>query len=238
MLPKAVFFDMDGTLVHLPPDFTPACFLLSVYRKLGLKVELEEVGQTYEEVEGWWEEHFQDYTLWTRENFVEFNRRVLLQLGCAAKVKELMTLAEKMQDHWERLPDEAGEELYADVPPALALFRNRGLILGIVSHRALSAIQCSLKRHGLVPFFQILVTPQVAGAPRGKHNPAMWEYALNQIGVRPHEAVHVGDSYLDDVVSARASGLLPILLNRTGSHEHPHCLRAKDLLEVGLLLGL
>lgn len=235
---KALFFDMDGTLVHLPADFTPARFLLSVYRKLGLEAELENVEQAYEEVENWWTENSWDYTQWTREKLVEFNRRVLLRLGCRLSGEKLNQLAEKVQHHWDRFPDEAGEILYSDVFPALKRLEAHGLVLGIVSHRTLAAIHCSLRRHGLAHHFQVLVSPQVAAAPRGKLDLAMWEYALREARVAPVEAAHLGDQYEYDVVGARATGLLPVLVDRDDLYAEPDCWKAKDLLEALRLLGL
>lgn len=143
---KTVFFDLDGTLVHLPPDFNPARFLFSVSRKLGLAIELEKVERVYEEVEDGWTEHFQDYTLWATENLGEFNRCVLLKLGYGAEGVALQAEAHRVQDHWDRLPDEAGGMLYPDAVPALRRFKAHGLVLGIVSYRTLAAIRCSVKK--------------------------------------------------------------------------------------------
>ncbi|MCS7240246.1 MAG: hypothetical protein NZ651_03260 [Candidatus Bipolaricaulota bacterium] len=55
---RAVFLDMNGTITHLPSNFTPARFLFSVYQKLGFEIELEKVAQAYEKTESWWIEHF------------------------------------------------------------------------------------------------------------------------------------------------------------------------------------
>jgi len=230
---KAVFIDMDGTLVHLPSDFTPSRFLQQVYRKLGLQVELERIERAYEETEGWWQKHFaDDYTCWTRENFVEHNRRLLVRLGLDRKEDELNSLAERVQDHWERLPEEAGELLYPEVRTALEGFAARGLILGILSHRPLHTIQSSLRKHGLTQSFDIIVNPWVADAPRGRLDPVMWEYALGKAGVMPDEAAHFGDRYDHDVLGARAAGVLPVLIDREGKYKGVDCPKAVDLLQV------
>jgi len=242
---KAVFFDMDGTLVHLPRDFSAPRFLQRVLQGLGLEVELGRLERAYEQAEAWWQELFaDDYTRWTRENFVEFNRRLLASLeldrsgGPAVTLDDLdlERLAGRVQDHWERLPEEAGELLYPEVPQALEGLRRRGLTLGILSNRTLPAIQSSLRRHGLSSYFQCLVSPQRAGAPRGKLDRAMWEYALSQLGVAPEEAAHIGDRYEDDVVGARSAGLLPILIDREGRYKECDCPRISKLTEVLRLL--
>jgi len=232
-----IFIDMDGTLVHLPPDFTTARFLQQVYRKLGLQEELARVERAYEEAEAWWEELFaDDYTRWTRENFVEFNRRMLSIMGIESGGDELLRLAERVQDHWERLPEEVGELLYPEVSAALEELKARGLILGILSNRQLHTIRSSLGRHGISDYFRFLISPQAANAPRGKLDPVMWKYALKQAGVAPEEAAHIGDRYDHDVVGARAAGVLPILIDREGRHDEPDCPTSADLLEAAQLL--
>jgi len=233
---KAVFIDMDGTLVHMPPDFTPARFLQQVYYKLGFQVELARIERAYEAAEAWWQELFaDDYTRWTRENFVEFNRRLLLRLGLGRK-GELTSLAERIQDHWERAPEESGERLYPEARAALEELKARGLSLGILSNRSLHTIRSSLRKHGISDYFQFLISPQAANAPKGKLDPAMWAYALKQAGVAPEEAAHIGDRYDHDVVGARAAGVLPILIDREEKHDEVNCLKAADLLEAAFLL--
>lgn len=103
--------------------------------------------------------------------------------------------------------------------PALKRLEGHALVLGIVSHRTLAAIQCSLRRHGLVHHFHVRVSPQVTAAPRGNLDLAMWEYALR-------------------VVGARAIGLLPILIDRDDLYAYPDCWKAKDVLEPVEILGL
>ncbi|MCS7240245.1 MAG: HAD family hydrolase [Candidatus Bipolaricaulota bacterium] len=167
---------------------------------------------------------------------MEFNRRILL--GCKLESNELRQLAERVQNHWDSFPDEAGEMLYPDVLPALEKFRSQGLILGIVSHRTLPVIQCSPRRHGLMRYIQVLVSPQVARASCGKPDLAMWEYALGQARIGAAEAAHLGDQYEHDVVGAKAARLFPILIDRKQCYFGKDCLRAKDLWEATSLFGL
>ena len=235
---KVVFIDMDGTLVQLPSDFSPARFLQRVYRKLGLQVELGEIERAYQEAEAWWAELFaDDYTRFTRENFVEYNRRLLLHLGLARDDEGLAALAERVQDHWERLPEEAGELLYPEARAALKELAARGLALGILSNRPLYTIRSSLRKHGISDYFRYLISPQVASAPRGKLDPGMWEYAVKEAGVTPEKAAHIGDRYEHDVVGARTAGLLPILIDREAGFPQADCLKASDLLEAVRLLA-
>lgn len=229
---RAVFFDMDGTLVHPPPGFSEASFLRDVLRKLGVHVALEQVEQAYREEDAWYQEHFQDFTRWTRDSFVEYDRRLLSRMGLDRGERELLKLARQVEDHWKRFPEEAGELLYPEVTATLEEFQGRGFILGIVSHRPLASTQSSLRRHHIGDYFRVMVSPQVAPAPRGKLDSAMWEYALQQAHVPSVYAAHIGDLYEYDVVGARAAGLLPVLVDRDHKYPQADCLRAADLLQA------
>lgn len=100
----------------------------------------------------------------------------------------------------------------------------------------LYTIRSSLRKHGISDYFRFLISPQVANAPQGKLDPAMWEYGLEQAEVAPEEAAHIGDRYEHDVVGARVAGVLPIFIDREGEHDEPDCPKAADLMEAVQLL--
>ena len=54
----------------------------------------------------------------------------------------------------------------------------------------------------------------------------------------PERAVYVGDTYLKDVLGARAAGLAPVLLDRSGAAIVQDCPVVGDLRELVPLLGL
>ena len=49
----------------------------------------------------------------------------------------------------------------------------------------------------------------------------MFERALEQFGLRPHEVLHIGDSDVDDVKGAKAAGLRVAWVNRDRRSRHP-----------------
>jgi putative hydrolase of the HAD superfamily len=86
---------------------------------------------------------------------------------------------------------------------AVAGLRRRGLRLGVVANW-----DCALSEHlaaaELDGWFDTVVTSARAGA--AKPDPAIFELALQELGVRPERALHVGDEPLDEE-GARAAGL-------------------------------
>ena len=65
-----------------------------------------------------------------------------------------------------------------------------------------------------------------------KPDPRIFQAALDTLGVRPEEAVYVGDLYDVDVIGARAAGLAAVLLTPTGSAPAPGCHIASSLHDL------
>jgi len=66
---KAIFFDMDGTLVHLPGS-EPREWLMSVYKALNLDFEFAQVKQAYEAAEVEWKRRVRGSLGYSRASFV------------------------------------------------------------------------------------------------------------------------------------------------------------------------
>jgi 2-haloalkanoic acid dehalogenase type II len=73
-----------------------------------------------------------------------------------------------------------------------------------------------------------------------KPHPLLFHRALEHLGLRPHEVLHVGDSEVDDVRGARAAGLQVAWLNRTGRSRRPDTpapdFEIRDLTELRRLV--
>jgi len=195
---KAIFFDMDGTLVHVPISSTQ--FLMNIYQELGLNFSLEQIAVAREKAEKWWSWKFSDYTLRNHEAFVEYNCKLLAALGAKG---DLQRLAEKAQSHWENFPEEADE------------------------------------KHGIRGYFQSVIGPRIAGAPKGKLSLEMWRYALNRVGAAPNEVFHIDNDYETGIMGAREAGIRPILLDRKDTYTSiTDCTIIRDLTEILELLGI
>lgn len=107
---------------------------------------------------------------------------------------------------------------FPDAIPALRALRARGLRLVVASNWDRS-LGDRLAGAGLAELVDGAVSSAVVGA--AKPDPAPLRAALELAGVAPAEAVHVGDSSVNDVGAARAAGIRPILLARDGSEGPP-----------------
>jgi putative hydrolase of the HAD superfamily len=103
---------------------------------------------------------------------------------------------------------------WEDAAPALEELRARGLRLVVVSNWDCSLPQV-LAQAGLTR----LVDGVVASAPVGaaKPDPRPFARALELAAVAPGEALHVGDSPVNDLEGARAAGIRGVLLARRGA---------------------
>src|SRR4051812_16842747 len=123
-------------------------------------------------------------------------------------------------------------DAFPDAPATLRTLRERGLRLVVASNWDFSLPEV-LERAGLAELLDGVVTSATVGAT--KPDPAVFSAALEVAGCDAAEAVHVGDSLENDVAGARAAGIEPVLLDRSGAAS-PDGVRA--IASLGELPGL
>jgi putative hydrolase of the HAD superfamily len=116
---------------------------------------------------------------------------------------------------YRHFEDAAVWEVFADVVPALAALHALGCSLGVVSNFDGRAFPI-LGGLGLAPWFASVTLSRQVGVT--KPNPTIFARALARHGVEPAQALHVGDSPVEDCAGARAAGLRAVLIDRTGRH--------------------
>jgi HAD superfamily hydrolase (TIGR01549 family) len=84
---------------------------------------------------------------------------------------------------------------------------------------------------GLSAWLQVVVTSQEVGF--NKPRPEIFQAALKQAGVKPSEAIYVGDQYQYDIVGAKGVSMQGILLDRNGFFEDiTDCPRIRSLTQL------
>lgn len=128
--------------------------------------------------------------------------------------------------HWAAFPD---------VVPTLEALRGAGVTMGVISDwgHGLESILLELE---LGEYFTFLVVSSRLGI--SKPHPEVFRMALDRIHVPPASAVYIGDTYVKDVLGARAAGLTPVLLDRAGRVGHADCATVRALTEVLELVGI
>jgi HAD superfamily hydrolase (TIGR01509 family) len=178
--------------------------------------------------------------------YLQFARRVRPEDPRCVVLASLLTETRGLRDFAERLgisPPADVEELEADlerdvrsarvfedVADALAALRGRGLKLGLISNLATPYKE---------PFFRLslagLFDAALFSCDLGlrKPEPGIYLRMMEALGVRPAEALMVGDSPRSDDEGPRAVGMEALLLRRGGSGRD-----ARSIVSLGELPGL
>ncbi len=103
---------------------------------------------------------------------------------------------------------------------AVAALAGMGLRLAVVSNAAYPPfVHWGLARHGLAAAFPVVGTS--AGLGYYKSDPRLYAAVLDQLGVEPSAAVHVGDHWRWDVRGAQAAGLRAVWYHPPGAPAFP-----------------
>lgn len=121
---------------------------------------------------------------------------------------------------------------------ALESMRSAGLRLSLVSNVPLPGelYLGVLRRHGIADCFKSLHFSYDAGSR--KPSPAMLRSALKELGVKPPEAVMVGDRRPNDVAAGRAAGTVTVWVRSDDGGGPAADYEVDALAEVPGLLGL
>ena len=201
---KAVFFDVDFTLIYPGPKFGAAGYRSFSHRH-GLRVDPARFDAAVAAASG--ELEVGEDPSYRRELFVRYARRVIEEMGGTGS--GIDACAREIYEEWAVCRHFS---LYDDVKPALRQLHARGLQLGLISntHRCLD----SFRNHFELETF---ITGAVSSSEHGfmKPHPSIFEAALRELDVVAEEALMVGDSISHDVDGARGLGMRAVLLARS-----------------------
>ncbi len=222
---RAVLFDVDFTLCRPGPELGP-----DGYAALGREHGLELDRARYEDarlaaIDDLRRHPDLDHD---EEIWVRFTEDIVRGMGGGASAA-VGEIAVQIVRRWEQA---AHFELYDDALPVVRELRGRGLKLGLVSNT-------SRDLGAFVRHFGLEVDGWTASGSYGKVKPSplIFRAALELLGVRPAEAVMVGDSLEDDVAGARAVGMRAVLVDRGGRFPDAED-RIESLSELPAVLGL
>lgn len=228
---RAVFFDVGFTL--LAPHPSVMTIVQDACQRLGIDIDLNCLRKQQKQAEDFlrqssraqpwtWGDETAINSIWTGY-FTEM-------LGpCLADQPERLESA--VQEIVRAFDDAGNYALYPDVLPCLKAIHERGLTLGVISDWGVS-LSLILRHHDLIAFFDFAVIS--AQARRAKPDPQLFQTALERANAIPDYTVHIGDSYVLDVLGARSVGITPILLDRRKVHDPAQldCLVATTLYDV------
>lgn len=116
------------------------------------------------------------------------------------------------------------------LPALIDQLKDAGMKVGVISNTEDGRLEEVLKLTGICERFDVLVDSYAVGLR--KPDAAIFQYALERLGLEPGEAVYVGDSYGHDIVGAQRAGLRAILLDPLEMHADYDCPRIRVLREL------
>jgi HAD superfamily hydrolase (TIGR01662 family) len=199
---RAVFFDVDFTLIHPGPTFLGEGYR-SVCAGYGIEVDAAKFEQAVIAAAPVLDAADERYT---DELFIVYTRRIVEGMGGTGP--NLDPCAQEIYREWAACRH---FELYDEVPDVLRELSSAGLRIGLISnsHRCLASFQSHFELQGLI-------SATVSSSEHGfmKPHPSIFAAALQLVDVAPADAVMVGDSLRHDVEGAMRVGMHGILLHR------------------------
>ncbi|MFJ8475285.1 HAD family hydrolase [Kitasatospora sp. NPDC094011] len=195
---RGVIFDFYGTLVRMVDPLPPSH--ASVFERRGLGAAGARWGDQWSVGPADGEQHVahsvseQAYLAWELERLRSRAR------ACGVPAGELDGLAAELDTAIKAIH----LELFDDVRETLAGLRRRGLVVALCSNWYWD-LDRAVARVGLADLLDVVVTSARAGAR--KPHPRIFRTVLDGCGLRPEEALFVGDAWGPDVEGPLAMGM-------------------------------
>ena len=205
-----MLFDVGGTLVH--PDWPRLGQLVQM--ETGMLFNAAEMYKAFyamlqainEELKAGINSKRQGEAHWV---FVETFRALGIDEVKCLSIRAHLAAAHQERHLWCK-PD-------SDAAAVLLHLKRAGLRVGVISNTEDGRVKESLTLADLASHFEFVIDSHLAGC--SKPDKAIFQFALDQLGLEPQAVTYVGDSYGYDVIGARSAGLNPILLDRMNAYE-------------------
>jgi putative hydrolase of the HAD superfamily len=201
---KAVLFDLGLTLIR-------TASFPEIYRRIlarfGVTASVDDIVRAQNATEGKFDIATYDENR-RKEFWTNYNASLLEKLGIEEK---RVFLAAQIDELWWEFSQ---VQVYPDVEPTLSQLRAKGLKLGLVSNGFKQDLDHILGKFGLERWFDAVVC--IDSCNCAKPNKEIFLYILDKLGVKPSEALFVGDSVVHDYEGALNVGIKSLLIDREG----------------------
>ncbi|WP_323011822.1 phosphoglycolate phosphatase [Castellaniella sp.] len=192
---SGILFDLDGTLVHTIPDLAAAVNAMRL--DMGQPPLPEALIATF-----------------VGKGVEQLVMRALGHDSPAPSIDFVMRGLARFQDHY-RVLNGRYSQLYPDVLAGLQAFRDQGARLAVVTNKGKAFTAPLLQHMGLADYFDAVVCGDTC--ERKKPDPLPLFHACDLLGIKPAQALFIGDS-INDAQAAQAAGI-PVLAVPYGYNE-------------------
>ena len=200
---RAVFFDVDFTLIYPGPMFRGEGYKAFCTR-YGMDVDASKFREAVARAAPLLDQP--EGSPYDAEIFVAYTRHIIEHIG--GRGPSVDACAREIYDEWAACQH---FELYDDVPGVLRELARSGIRIGLISnsHRCLASFQSHFE-------LEDVISATVSSSEHGymKPHPSIFTAALQLVDAEPTDAVMVGDSLAHDVEGALRAGMRAILLHR------------------------
>jgi putative hydrolase of the HAD superfamily len=211
-LPKAIFFDLDDTILALSDSAEP-CWRIVIQRFVAhlAGISMDGVLEAINRERRWYwsdPERHQWGRLHLDAARTAIVQRALLALGIEAPALAREIAAAFASEREQRLGPIPG------APETLQRLRDLGVRLALLTNGASADQRRKIEQQGLAPFFELILIEGELGY--GKPDERVYRQALNRMGLAPEDVWMVGDNLLWDVGAPQALGITAIWIDRAG----------------------
>jgi putative hydrolase of the HAD superfamily len=209
---RTIFFDAGFTLLHPNPSTPEIC--QRICKQLDLHIHLAKLEGRITEADDFfyrqtrkqrylWASEDSIYTFWI-EYYMNFLRPFLEEHDEPRLYQLARLITREFDQH-------TSWQMYPDVLPTLDALKAKNYTLGVISDWGIGLGRILHELH-LNKYFDSLVVSAVARD--AKPSPTLYDMALQRANSIADYTLHIGDSYILDVLGARSVGIIPILLDR------------------------
>lgn len=209
---RTIFFDAGFTLLRQNPSTPEIC--QRICEQLGLHVQLDALQQRMSDADDFfYRQSRKRRHLWDNEEtintfWIDYYMNFLRPFVEEPNEPLLYELARRINMEFDL---HTSWQIYPDVEPTLEVLRAHNYTLGVISDWGISLGRI-LHEHHLNSYFDCLLVSALTR--HAKPSPSLYELALQRANSIPDFTLHIGDSYIHDVLGARSVGITPILLDR------------------------
>ncbi|MFC4776107.1 HAD family hydrolase [Paenibacillus sp. GCM10023252] len=220
MIPKAIFLDFYGTLVHEDDEIIP--MICKEVKETALEeCEVSDIGSHWWKVfSNMFQNSYGDSFRTQRELGIRSLSETISRYKANCDVSEII---QKQFDHWCK------PKIYDDTLPFLQSLH--GYQIYIISNIDTADIHKAATYHG-IQVNEIVTSEDVKSY---KPRPEIFLEVLSRHNLSANEVLHIGDSYTSDVGGANNAGIKSVWLNRLSKKKpegtEPNYI-CKDLREV------